>query len=273
MGMTGWLHGSIAGILLCTGCSHSVAPSDVAPETASLEAADLALARGDFEQANRAFDKILERTPDHPRALLGSARASLSAGRGEVALARFAAYRAKGNAWNKAEHWQYCAALALASDQILASGQPAAGALGLAQRLESEGCRNPRASDLILRGWLAVADEARRAGRSDRALEIYLSLISGDGETRGFETRDSERGRLDPVVSDSARARAYLAAAELLVEARRREEALALLSQGLDELPANRDLVAGMVAVLAGGSPALNPRASPSAESRPAATD
>ncbi len=273
MRMTGWLYGSIAGILLCAGCSHFVAQSDVAPETASLAAADLALARGDFEQANRAFDEILERNPAHPRALLGSARASLSLGRGEAALARFAAYRANGNAWNKVEHWQYCSALVLASDQMLASGEPAAGALGLAQRLESERCRNPRTADLILRSWLAVADQARRAGRNDRALEVYLSLISGDGKHRGSETREAERGRLDPVVSDSARARAYLAAAELFVEARRREEALALLSQGLDELPANRDLVEAMVAVLADGSPALNPRTKPPAESRPAATD
>ncbi|MBW2387092.1 MAG: hypothetical protein JRG89_01530 [Deltaproteobacteria bacterium] len=255
MEMSRGLCGLIAGAMLCAACSHTVPQSAGTPGRAQIEAAELALARGDLVRARRAFDKILDRTPTDPRALLGSAGANLSAGRGEAALTRFADYRSDGNPWNKVQQWQYCRALALATDQALASRKTADRALELAQRLETETCGNPRTADLIMLSGLAVADESRRAGRDERALEVYLSLISRQtGAPESVARRESQQGG-DPQLASTARARAYLAAAELLVEAGRREDALAVLSQGLDELPANRNLVERMVEVLADGSP------------------
>ena len=254
--MSRGLYGLIAGAMLCAACSHTVPQSAGAPGRAQIEAAELALARGDLVRARRAFDKILDRSPADPRALLGSAGANLSAGRGEAALTRFADYRSDGNPWNKVQQWQYCRALALATDQALASRKTADRALELAQRLETETCGNPRTADLIMQSGLAVADEARRAGRDERALEVYLSLISSQtGAPESVARRESRQAGTDPRLASTVRARAYLAAAELLVEAGRREDALAVLSRGLDELPANRNLVEQMVEVLADGSP------------------
>jgi thioredoxin-like negative regulator of GroEL len=258
----------IATVLLCAACSHPASQSADGldqPNRAEIQAAELALARGDWKRARRAFDKILERSPAEPRALLGSAQANLSASRGEAALARFAAYRSDDNAWNKVEQWQYCRALALATDQTLSSRKHAARALELARLLESEKCADPRTADLILSSLLALADEARREGRDEQALELYLSLISTEtghsAQTgvRGSTRRENWQGGLDPALATSARARAYLAAAELLIAAQRREDALAVLSRGLDELPADRELVQRMVDVLADGSPTEAP--------------
>lgn len=265
--------GLIAGVMLCVACSHSVPQTARAPDRAQIEAAELALARGDFERARRAFDSILDRSPTDSRAQLGSARANLSAGRGEEALARFGAYRSDGNPWNEVEQWQYCRALALATDQTLGARKSPARALELAQRLAAENCGDPRTSDRIVLSGLAVADEARRAGRDERALEVYLSLIATQTGVSKSRPDGTRRGGLDPQIVATARARAYLAAAELLVEARRRADALAVLSRGLDELPANRDLVERMVEVLGDGSPSRPLPAGTPAQLRAAPAD
>lgn len=256
------LLGFLAGLGLCASCSHPIPQTADSSDRARarIEAAELALARGDFERARRAFDGILEGSPESSRALLGSARAHLASDRGEEALARFSAYRSNGNPWNRAQQWQYCRALALATDQHLASRTAPARAFELARRLESEGCADPRSSLLILRSALALADEARRDGHDERALEAYLSLISGQtgtsAQTSVPETliRDMAQGKSGRDLAAAARARAYLAASELFLESHRRANALEILSRGLGEFPEDRNLVKRMVAILADGS-------------------
>jgi hypothetical protein len=72
-------------------------------------------------------------------------------------------------------------------------------------------------------------------------------------------TASDQQGNLGHQTQERVRGRAYLAAAELLIESHRREEALNVLSRGLDELPADRGLVARMVEVLADESPTETP--------------
>ena len=260
------LRGTLAGLSLCLGCSLPVGSSISARDEATLEFAELALARGEFERAVRSFDQVLERNPQHQRSLLGSARANLIAGRGEASLARYDAYRDQIDAWGEVVHREYCAAIAVGVEQAIESGERAGRALELAQRLEAENCAEPRTRDLILRSGLEVAERALEQGDDAHALEIYLSLASGAPYS------DRESGT-DPGVEESAVARAYLGAVKILMTKERREEALALLSSGLDKLPDNRDLVHRMLTVLADGSSVVFPRAKPPEESRVAAPE
>ncbi|MCP4040084.1 MAG: tetratricopeptide repeat protein [bacterium] len=131
----------VVGALLCGGCSYNPVIRDKPErEQVLIQAAALALARGDFDQAIQGFERVLERDPDHLQALLGSARANLSAREAEVALARFAAYRAQGGPWRSAEQWDYCRALALGSEQALELQEEPLRALELAESLVAEAC-------------------------------------------------------------------------------------------------------------------------------------
>ncbi|MCP5044157.1 MAG: tetratricopeptide repeat protein [bacterium] len=255
------------------GCGQMGLPSLTRGPTSSVEAAELALARGEVDQAARVFDRVLARKPGDARALLGSARAHLAAARGERAVERFAAYRARGHAWRKTEQWENCSALALAAEQVLADPARPARALELARRLEGEDCDESRTPVLLLRSGLAVADATRAAGDRDRALDLYLELLNHDRPGRPDRDGGASARAGNPERDDASRASAYLAASDILLEVGRREEALALLSRGLDELPGNRDLVHRMVTVLADGSSVVFPRAKPPAHSAPASPD
>jgi tetratricopeptide (TPR) repeat protein len=256
------LSGALVGLVLCLGCSSPTGSRGPAQDETSLEIAELALARGEFAQAVRQFELVLKHQPGHRRALLGSARANLIARRGEASLARFAAYRQEIDGWKKVDHWEYCAAIVLGAEQAIESGVHPRRALELAQRLETEKCADGRSRDLILRSGLQVAELARSQGRDARSLEIYLWLVS---QVQG-ETPKIRIGMEESVV-----ARAYLGASEILVHEDRREDALALLSGGLDKFPSNRDLVHRMLTVLADGSSVVFPREETLEESIPAA--
>lgn len=262
--------------VLCLGCAGKGSTATHPRNLAAIEAADLALARGDVASANRAYDEILSKTPDLAAALIGGARAALAAGKGEDAVLRFDAYRAQGEPWQKVEQWEYCAALVLGTEQRLANPEKAALALELAQQLGDEGCRAETSKQLVLRSRLAIADSHLRAGRNSKALERYLDLVGPPKAEPTAGAARAERGKLGRratnVGEQSPREQAYLSAAKLLADAGRREEALALLSRGLDEFPANRDLVHRMVTLLADGSSVVFPRAKPPGTSRPAAT-
>lgn len=244
---------------LSLGCSQIFAGPRGDGARPGVEAADLALARGNFAQAIEGFDELLRHDPGNRRALLGSARANLAADRGEAALTRFADYREQGNPWRKVEQWEYCSALALGTQQVLARGGRPDWALELAYRLESEECGHADTVDLISRSAISLAKQEVAQGRGVNALEVYLSLLPGEGEPLG------------PNIRTDALAGAFLGAAELLIEAGRREEALALLSRGLDAFPANADLVHRMVTVLADGSAAVIPRVRSPYVAQPAA--
>jgi tetratricopeptide (TPR) repeat protein len=249
----------VLGLSLSLGCTQTFGGARGDGARPGVEAADLALARGNFEQAIQVFDELLRRDPGDRRALLGSARANLAADRGEAALGRFASYREQGNPWRQVEQWEYCSALALGTQQVLASGGRPDWALELAYRLESEECGHAGTTDLISRSAISLAKQEVAQGRGDHALEVYLSLLPPEGEPLG------------PSIHTNALAGAFLGAAELLIEAGRREEALALLSQGLDAFPSDADLVHRMVTVLADGSAAVIPRVSSPGVTQPAA--
>ena len=245
------------------GCSQTVTSTLPGRITATLESAELALARGEAEHASRQFDRILVRDPENARALRGSARAHLAAGRGERSVERFAACRANAERWSRSEQWEYCSALVIAVEQVLDDPERPTRAFELATQLENEDCAEPRSSALLLQSGLAVADASQVAGDLDRALGLYLELSK-----RGDAAVASDGPADEPVASrrqhdDPLRARAYVAASGILLETGRREEALVLLRRGLDELPGNRDLVHIMVSVLADGSSVVFPRAKP----------
>jgi tetratricopeptide (TPR) repeat protein len=268
---------SLAGVLLygafCISCAGSNTANISNAHLQAIAAADIALASGDVDGASRAYDAILAETPDLPRALLGGARASLAAGDGIESLARFAAYRAQGESWEKVEQWEYCAALDLGTRQRLATPSTASTAIEFAARLEGEGCRPETSKELVLRSELAVSDAALRAGDVEQALAGYLALIGppGSSNAKGVTWRTSgERQKHNR--QESPRERAFLTAARLLSESGEREQALALLSRGLDEFPANRDLVHRMVTLLADGSSVVFPRAKPPGGLQPAST-
>nr|MBC8342059.1 hypothetical protein [Pseudomonadota bacterium] len=174
------LRNSLAGVVvfgaLCISCAGSYTAKNPTAHLQPIEAADLALARGDVDGAGRAYDAILAVTPDLPRAQLGGARAALAAGDGMKSLSRFEAYRAQGESWQKVEQWEYCAALALGTRQRLAKPSTAPTAIEFAALLEEEGCHAETSKDLVLRSELAIADGALRAGHDEEALAGYLAL-------------------------------------------------------------------------------------------------
>lgn len=258
---------------LCLACATPGGTPRSERGRAALEAADLALARGDIEVANEAYDRVLEKSPENPQALLGGARAQLAAGNGELAVERFSAYREQGGSWRKMEQWEFCSALVLGTEQRLASQNGAASALELAQRLEGEDCKQDRTAGLLMQSGLAVANRELREGRSEKALEAYLALIARPQSPAEVIALSHGPGQSDSSGGASPRERAYLAAARLMVDAGRRDDALALLSRGLDEFPANRDLVHRMVTLLADGSSVVFPREKPPAPQQPAAKE
>ena len=253
------LRGAVAGLSLCMGCSLPVDSSMTAEDKKSLAVAELALARGDFSRAIHSFDRVLDSNPQHQRALLGNARANFSAHRGETSLAHFGAYREQIIGWKKVDQWEFCAAIVMAAEQAIESGDRPGRALELAQSLETENCTDTSSRDLILRSGLEVANQAHGLGEDARALEIYLWLVSSAPHSEP----ESDPGK-------SAIAGAYLGAAQILVETGRREEALVLLSSGLEKFPRNRDLVHRILTVLADGSSVVFPREKPPKGPRPA---
>ncbi len=240
--------------------------------TNAIEEAELALARNDIERANRLFDRALEYDRRNPRALVGSARANLAAERGEAAVGRFDTYRDGGGAWRRAEQFEHCGALALASEQVLEEGARPERAHTLAERLAAAPCEHHPADELLLRSGLQLADRENGAGRHASALTLYLAMV--DGRT---DREEANRADVRPITQATVRyddphlARAYLSASRLLLADDRRDEALALLSRGLGELPGNRDLVHLMVTVLAEGSNVVFPREKPPELHAPAA--
>jgi len=269
------LRNSLAGVVvfgaLCISCAGSYTAKNPTAHLQPIEAADLALARGDVDGAGRAYDAILAVTPDLPRAQLGGARAALAAGDGMESLSRFEAYRAQGESWQKVEQWEYCAALALGTRQRLAKPSTAPTAIEFAALLKEEGCHAETSKDLVLRSELAISDAALRAGHDEEALAGYLALIGPQGPStaNGVTWRTSDEGQKHNR-HESPRERAFLNATRLLSESGEREQALALLSRGLDEFPANRDLVHRMVTLLADGSSVVFPRAKPPGDLPPA---
>jgi len=258
--------------LLLAGCGatpeHDRDPDGGA--RSDLERAELALARDENEQASVLFDLALARDPDDPRASLGSARAHLAAGRGLQAVDRFTAYREAGGAWQRTEARDLCRALGLAVDQLLESGRDPVRAEALARQIVDPPCEAQNVDRLWLRTGLALADREREAGRDESALERYRALVELD--PRGGEPREKTPLHVAVRYDDPDLARAYLEASRLLLSAGRRDEALAMLSRGLDALPGNRDLVHLMVTVLAEGSNVVFPREKTPENQTPAAS-
>jgi len=221
--------------------------------TERLDAADVALVQGRYEVARAGYSDVLATDPDNSRALLGSARSHPAPEDVDLALQFYSRYRESGGNWTPSIQGDYCAALVISTERALLQPDPLK-AVELSSSLTHEACRNRLVAELELRSALSLADEERRAGRSQQALELYLSLLptrTGYGAEAVEPGSEPFRGDFDPGTLEDSRARAYMGAAELLLESNRRDEALTLLEDALVLLPANRDLIRLMVAILA----------------------
>ncbi len=213
---------------------------------------ELALVRGRVADADRSFAEALRLEPDNRRALLGMARTRYAEGDPEGALHYFDRNAALpvGEDWTPRAHWDYCAALVMSAESALEHGHPERAA-ERASSLRSRDCDDERQLQLWARAQLALGARERAAGRDERALEIYRSVIEVPHDT-GIEDPNGASSPVDPNL-DRARGEAYRGAAELLRDAGRRREAIELLDAGLVEYPENRTLIALMVELLAAG--------------------
>jgi len=247
-------------LLACQGPS-----SPGARASAESSAGELALARGQLDDAMRHFETALRASPGSQRAWIGLARTHVAAGNVDAALLLFeqsdlTRIRAAG----PAAFWDYCTALMGAAERRLAKGRSGA-ARKLARRGEADGCGTARSQQLTLRATVALADEARAAGELGRALDLYFEVLDPEAMAIGFHEAPGLRERVEasaqPIPDEEARLRAYRGAATTLLASGRREEALSLLSGALMRFPDNPELVELMVEGLAqpSGSPPKAP--------------
>ena len=247
-------------------CQSAQRPDPVVDASAEISAGELALARGNLEDARRHFEAALGARAGSQRAWIGLARTNVASGDLDAALLLFgktdlARIRRAG----PAAFWDYCTALMGAGERRLADGRPRA-ALELSRRGEADGCGAYRARELLLRSTVGLADEAWRVGELERALHLYLEVLGPEAMAFDFQEAPVLRSRIpgseSPNPEDVARLRAYRGAAALLLESGRREEALSLLSGALLRFPDDTELVELMVEGLAqpAGSPPKAPR-------------
>jgi hypothetical protein len=113
---------------------------------------------------------------------------------------------------------------------------------------------------------VGLADERLGRGDPEQALSLYLEVLGPEAMSFDYQgvpvLRGPAPGSENPSLEDAARLRAYRGAATLLLESRRREEAVTLLSGALMRFPVDGELVELMVKGLAqpAGSPPEVPR-------------
>ena len=252
---------TLALVFLTPACA-SWNPGSEASTRGALDAAELALARADWVEAERGFASILAKDEANDRALLGAARVELGRRDPEAALALFDRYEIAvevEGGWSMRARRDRCEALALAAEAAL-SRSDAARAVALSERLGDASCEVERADRIRAEATLALAGRHRSSGELDHALDLYRSVIPN--QPAGMVDRDSNQpspgtrtGALRTPALQSAGARAYRGAALILRDQGRRGEALALLARGLAELPTDRDLIRLTVEILCDEAP------------------
>jgi tetratricopeptide (TPR) repeat protein len=250
---------ALALVFLAPACT-SWNPSDEASTLGVLDAAELALARADWVEAERGFASVLAKDEANARALLGAARVELRERDPEAALALFDRYEiaVEGRSSMRARR-ERCEALALGAEAAL-SRLDAARAVDLSERLGDESCEVEHVDRIRAEATLALAGRYRDSGEADRALDLYRSVIPRRpaGKIDPDTDRPSPGTSIDALRTLELRragARAYRGAALILRDEGRRGEALALLARGLAELPNDRDLIRLTVEILCDESP------------------
>jgi tetratricopeptide (TPR) repeat protein len=256
-------------LLLALCCALLACQDPPSPEvdvSAEIAAGELALARGQLDDAQRYFEAALDAQASSQRARLGLARTRLAGGEFSAALLVFDEIGVSGirDAGPEA-FWEYCTALLGTAERRLAE-HLAGAALDLALRGEADGCGSERTRALALRSRVGLADELLGRGDPEQALSLYLEVLGPEAMSFDYQGVPALRGpapgseNLSP--EDAARLHAYRGAATLLLESRRREEAVTLLSGALMRFPDDSELVELMVTGLAqpAGSPPEVPR-------------
>jgi tetratricopeptide (TPR) repeat protein len=238
----------LAGVSGCSSLRESAPPR--AP-LSLLDAGDMALANGEAKEAMRHFDQALEIEPESARALLGKARSLIALGKGESSLDYFTRYAAvETGPWPPHAMDDYCSALTLAALQAIDRDDPSRG-LRLGRRLPRSECREPRQREIVMRSQLGLAEHERAVGQNDRALARYRVVLEQDSAVSTKTSGRRAARAVEPGANDELQAKAYKGAAELLLEAGDRRQALEILSEGVGRFPRDRELLELMVAVLA----------------------
>ncbi len=197
------------------------------PHLVHLDEGEANLAVGDADAAVAAYRVALDVTPDQPDALLGLARAELARADGDAALAaldRLVEIDAGAAVAGRTTELR-CAALVAVATRRLERDESAAGPAG---ELELVPCAGAAARDARVAVHLDEAGRDRRAGRPEQALAHYAAAREADPD----------------------RVAGFSEAAELLLDAGRRDEAIGLLSAGLERHPREARLRELMVAAL-----------------------
>ncbi len=212
----------IASFVLLTGLALSCAapPPPADPGLPYLQEGEAAMAEGDSEKAMAAYQVALALVPGDPRALRGLLDAQVAYGEAEGALVTLAALEEASP-----DPVDPCPVLDLAVADRLEAGEPEA-ATQLAERARAEACPGSRAA-------------------LGRALEARALDAAADGDLQASLADWQAAIAAEPGSADR-----YEAAAGLLLELGRTEEAVSLLADGLERHPESRSLRDLMVRAL-----------------------
>ena len=216
--------------LLVLGCAGGQADSAARAHAVALAEGEAALAEGAPDAAEVAFREALTAVPHEARALHGLARAHLERGDGEAALrALLELEEFHGEEGRRRAGADRCRVLTAAARQRLARGDSGP-ALEVARQLPVASCEPEESARLLGRALLAEARRQRAEYNDAEAIALFRAAAEAD-----------------PSEPDAS-----VEAAELLLRAGRRDEAVELLSTALLEHPRDRDLRDRMVEALAG---------------------
>jgi tetratricopeptide (TPR) repeat protein len=217
-------------VVLALGCAGDQVDSAARAHPVALAEGEAALAEGNPDAAAVAFRAALAADPREARALHGLARAHLERGDGEAALrALLELEEFHGEEGRRRAGADRCRVLTAAARQRLARGDSGP-ALEVARQLPVASCEPEESARLLGRALLAEARRQRAEHKDAEAIALFRAAAEAD-----------------PSEPD-----AFVEAAELLLRAGRRDEAVELLSTALLEHPRDRDLRDRMVEALAG---------------------
>jgi tetratricopeptide (TPR) repeat protein len=189
---------------------------------------EASLATGEALNAERDFRAALGESPGDPRALLGLARAQLALAEAGLALSTFDDLADRHPAYSRdAVRAERCEALLRAARRRMELDQSEA-ALALVSGGPDRGCARAELSPLRARALVREGERARESGQSSQAVDRFRAAA-----------------KADPSSSE-----AFAAAAELLAETGRRDEAISLLFEALHLHPQDRRLQELMVGAL-----------------------
>lgn len=228
-------------ILLVLPVACAPSPEERAARTlrGHVQRADLALARGQDEGAEREYAAALSLSAGSEAAQLGLARALASQGRSEEALSHYDALGAQHPAvLAGVRAGELCPLLLRVAGDGLRAGS-AEKSLALARRARAESCEAAALAPVLARALTAVAERQRESDPVGAA-DLFVAAAA----------------------ANPANPAAFVRAGVLLLWIDRREEALALLSEALRHHPQDPDLRSLMVDALARRAPGIDPFAS-----------